>query len=219
MNKITLVCTSNKYLIPYTPEDYIFLAKKSIRTTRVSKNFLPTLKYICQGTEVEEILWKDIFLKAIDKTKNFWIKRDKCTFGYEKDNFKLSGPKTEENKKALSNIEISWRKFFNRWGLNSEFLFSETTTKVTLSVIFEFSEDRMPEISLEGEDVSIEPAILEFPFTRFKLSLGERYFELTQEDKVGGNWIYTKTYRVFYGEVKNLHFIETLFDVLNHEVR
>lgn len=77
----------------------------------------------------------------------------------------------------------------------------------------------MPEISLEGEDVSIEPAILEFPFTRFKLSLGERYFELTQEDKVGGNWIYTKTYRVFYGEVKNLHFIETLFDVLNHEVR
>ena len=39
MNKITLVCTSNKYLIPYTPEDYIFLAKKGIRTTRVSKIF------------------------------------------------------------------------------------------------------------------------------------------------------------------------------------
>lgn len=216
MRKIQMAIMG-KYAVPLTTQDYITLVKSGIRTTRVGRAFLPTLSHILRGAKVQEISWvKEVLKPKVDKTREFWENRDKCRFASNASSIVLTGVNTERNKKVLAKIESIWRLFFNRWGFHHDCTYTETGKRIKLVIVFKISSYSLPEIPVTEVIEDVSPAILEFPFVRFKLSLGERFVELTEETRIGGTWIPGKTHRSTYTELKSNRFIGALFDAMNH---
>lgn len=217
ISKKLSVVVIGKTLVPYSSGDYEILAKSGIKTTRVNYAFLPTLKYIFPKMEIVEIPWNDVYNKAIKKTQSFWMSdaSKKRKMGSNQNSLVFTAPNDESNKKSLKKLESSWRKFFNRWGFSSDIVYSEGN-RIKLAITFLQSPNYKPEIPLTEEIDDIQPAILELPFVRFKLSLGEKYIEITEETSLGdGRWIPVKLHRALYSEVKSHSFIYKLFDALS----
>lgn len=147
MTTLTFAVTQ-AYAIPYNVETYKMLMSHNVLSTRLNAAFIHGLGDLLH-CKVETVQLDDMLKTAIAKTEAFWTKSESFTKFVQKDasTFVLSG--ALDNKDRIKKIELTWRKFFNRWGYKADFVYDETQTRCKLTVTY--SHTLQPEIEVEDE--------------------------------------------------------------------
>lgn len=147
MTTLTFAVTQ-AYAIPYNVETYKTLMANNVLSTRLNVSFIYGLGDLLH-CKVETVQLDEMLKAAIAKTEAFWTKSETFAKFVQKDanSFILSG--ALDNKERIKKIEITWRKFFNRWGYKADFVYDETQTRCKLTV--SYAHTMQPEIEIEEE--------------------------------------------------------------------
>lgn len=147
MTTLTFAVTQ-AYAIPYNVETYKTLMANNVLSTRLNVSFIYGLGDLLH-CKVETVQLDEMLKAAIAKTEAFWTKSETFAKFVQKDanSFILSG--ALDNKERIKKIEITWRKFFNRWGYKADFVYDETQTRCKLTV--SYAHTMQPEIEIEKE--------------------------------------------------------------------
>lgn len=205
------------WLIPRTDADIQLLYKKGLRLTKYDINFLPTLKLVVRGEDIEIADFvQEVFDPMLDKLERFWCRTEKNRIFFETNRLKLVGGNDVHNIQRLRTIETKLRYFFSRWGFSIDVVPNQTKTKCGLAVDYTF--DRNPVIQLaDGEhDPDFDPAILEFGEYRLVLSQRTAGYGFSFEKRTNTDWeVVAQQTQLDYDTLKTSHMIATLFDMFN----
>lgn len=151
MTTLTFAVTQ-AYAIPYNVETYKTLMANNVLSTRLNVSYIYGLGDLLH-CKVETVQLDEMLKAAIAKTEAFWTKSETFAKFVQKDanSFILSG--ALDNKERIKKIEITWRKFFNRWGYKADFVYDETQTRCKLTV--SYAHTMQPEIEIE-EEISVK---------------------------------------------------------------
>lgn len=200
-----------QWYVPYSGNDYIALVGLGVTSTKIHEDLIDSVKLVAskkglviRGRHFQNVL--DSFLESIETQ---WFRHPYRTAKFTKKRLKFATTKAEAFKRAktksIPSIELKLRDFFQRWGLGSEFVYSEHREQAQLVVDYWISDQRMPVIPVKSDPVVDNKATLELGSHRLVVWVDKHrlYWELNV--KSGLEWAPKTSGTCSRDEVSNPH--------------
>ncbi len=191
---LELVKIKSQY-IPADNRTYQWFRSIGFPATRFHEDLIPTIKACAVRKGYPKIhveLFETILDKFMKSIKDFWLKHLYRDFEYTNKRlvFRTTDSKGKKRavEKSLPRLEEKLRLFFSRWGLHSEFTYSEARSKLKLVVDFGIGKN-MPIIQVKSNEVVLEPVSIELGNSKITTKVDDKFLYWEVYTKTGLDWV------------------------------
>lgn len=199
MNKIKFA-KNRQWYIPFDADSYRRLVEIGITSTQIHEDMIPIIKlaaekknYVLTGTNYRPL--EDEF---IDKIIRAWSRHEGRSARAKKNQLILRANAkafSRAKSKGIPRAEQALRRFFERWGLDAEFTYSEKEGERLRLVVQWVKRDTKPIIDVLPQ-IEDQYTYLELGLHRIRASHTKKYLYLDFQSKQGSGWANVRTWRV-----------------------
>lgn len=162
----------------YVPEDdatYKLLRSIRLPLLKINKSFLPVIKLKTGplGIRATSRDFSEILNERLDRVGTQWKSKPGRACKLTESRLSFSAPCSDQNRKAIAQIEASFAKFCLRWGHRYAPSYSESGDRLKLVLDYSFDPDRNPVIESGADDMK-DSFELELGFTKLKLTFMDK---------------------------------------------
>lgn len=209
--KVVRFTKIKQWYLPVSAEDYNTLMEYNIAATRIHRTFMPTLDMLnspIKRIQTELVDFNEEILNPyLDRLGAAWQKKEhrKALLKPSTLTFESNHPSLlAESKLNFDKIQVTLERFFQRWGYDYSFEYSEKRGKSKLHVKYKFETNKMPIISLVEDPTSLPVLALELGFLRITFTLGAREVETNVAVLAGSEWRSMHTSRCLYSQISDV---------------
>ncbi len=208
--KVVKLTKIKSFYMPVDADDYKLLRSHGLATIKIHENLMPTIGMLLKRHKIKPELVS--FADAIrdpyfDKLGEVWNSKEHRKASITSSVLKFETTHSSIQAKArtaLTSLESSLRRFFERWGFTAAFELSENRGRVKLHVNYKFDPDRQPVIPLVEDSASMQQIRVDLGFVRLTLTPMKKELEVNVSIAAGTGWNSIHTSRCLYSQVSDV---------------
>ena len=189
--KVVTLVKYNQWYIPADAQAYKILRELGLTSTQLHEDMLGVLKLMAskKGIVLQGRNFKRVLSEFVKTIESFWNTKHRVAV-MDNGRWTFRANKTayeKAKKKSVGLLETKIRRFFERWGIDSEFTFTENEGS-SLKLVVDFKKKKgIPVIAVTEVPEEQEKA-LTIGNHRIKLSQDRRFLYFEVLTKCGSEW-------------------------------
>lgn len=182
----------NQWYIPADSETYKILVTLGMSSTQLHEDMIGVLKLMCSKRNIvlKGRKFRKVLAEFQETIEQFWTKQKHRTAAFDNGRWVFRANKTayaKAKKKGAGLLENKLRRFFERWGIDADFAFSENAGS-SLKLVVDFKKRKgIPVIPIDVVAEEQEHA-LTIGNHRIKLAQDRRFLYFEIQTKCGSEW-------------------------------